>query len=63
MAKVRIHKEKKIFNKRNNNILKYIGIVVFYIMAVYVLEYQFDLPLFVKLGILFGIYEYFLRKL
>lgn len=60
-----MNKIKKILIKHNRkiNIFKNIFKISFFSISIYALQYQFDLPLFIKLAIIYAINEYFLKKI
>lgn len=65
MDKIKIHKERKIF-KRGDNAQKLLSMLYkpfIYAMVGYALIFQYDFDLFANITILFGINEYFLKKI
>lgn len=60
-----ISKKKRQRNTKKNTqiFLKLMFKIGFYALTLYALEYHFQVSLFLKLGILFGIHMYFLQKI
>jgi hypothetical protein len=62
MKKLKIHRESKI-NKKTNEVLRHIYKFGAYALTGYALVYQCDFDLFLNITILFGVYEFFIKKI